>query len=133
MSKAQVYEEFIGKTITKIEQISKQDLYFDLSCGGVIKMYHSQECCEQVELEDVCGEFSDLLDSPILMFESVSNKDEYTNGHDSCTWTFYKIATIKGSVTLRWFGGSNGWYSEEVNVSYYPDGYKYERISSEYN
>ena len=66
----------------------------------------------------MCGNLSDLENSPILVAEEVSSvgaKEPVKSYDDSYTWTFYKFSTIKGSVTVRWLGTSNGYYSESVD------------------
>lgn len=114
------YVEFstlTGKTITAID---KDDDYiiFTTDENEKYKMFHEQDCCESVYIEDICGELDDLLNSPVLLAEEVSSDDEPAKGDDaeygSYTWTFYKISTAKGSVTIRWYGTSNGYYSESV-------------------
>ena len=113
-----IWTEFIGKTITKIQEVSIEDLRIEFSDGSRLKMYHEQDCCEEVYLAEIIGDLKDLYDSPITMFEQVSEYSEDQWG-DTSTWTFYKIATVKGYVTLRWLGTSNGYYSEKVDFEYF--------------
>lgn len=112
----------VGKTLSKIERKyisddAKDKLYFTTIVGETYLMEHQQDCCEQVYLDEIIGDLDDLLHSQIMYAEEVSNQvDGRKNESDeSYTWTFYKISTIKGSVTLRWYGSSNGYYSERVN------------------
>jgi len=111
------FNALIGKTVTEIVTDNEYIITFKLAGGETWKMYHSQDCCEHVYIESIVGDLEDLKDSPLLQAEVVSNGDgpalsEYTDCYE---WTFYKFATIKGSVTIRWYGESNGYYSTSVN------------------
>jgi hypothetical protein len=79
-------------------------------------MYHDQDCCEKVSVEDVYGDVDDILNTMIISAQEVVNPEDAENRPDaeSYTWTFYNMATIKGYLTLRWYGSSNGYYSESV-------------------
>ena len=120
---AEKLPELIGKVLTKAEKNDSDDELLMVADDGVtFRFYHDQDCCESVAINDICGDLADLIGSPILQAEeSISEKrpddvpaPEYAE--DSQTWTFYKFATIKGSVTVRWFGSSNGYYSESVDL-----------------
>ena len=74
---------------------------------------HELDCCENVFLEDITGDLNDLVGVPLLLAEERSEDGKCEYG--TCLWTFYEFRTVKGSVTVRWFGESNGYYSESVD------------------
>ena len=109
----------LGKTINKIDQ-QEDEIRFVLSDGEQLALLHLQDCCERVTVEDIIGDMEDLIGSPITMaevVESEANPESVVKYYqDSFTWTFYKLATVKGYVTIRWYGESNGYYSESVDL-----------------
>lgn len=112
------FEDLLGKTLTRIEVGNNEDdphIRFYCQDGSSMQMYHSQDCCENVGIEDINGDLDDLIGLPILQAEEVTKEDSsHTWGEGM--WTFYKLATVKGYVTIRWYGESNGYYSISVDV-----------------
>lgn len=109
------FSDLLGKVVKKIEK-SHDEVVFHVEDGVRYKMYHQQDCCEDVWVEDVIGNLEYLIGSPITMAEEETNNDNpLPDGDYSQTWTFYKLATNKGYVTIRWYGTSNGYYSESVD------------------
>lgn len=100
--------------------INREDesITFYLDNAKSIRMYHSQDCCESVYIEDINGDLDSLLFKPILQAdEKIStNEDSNSNTDESFTWTFYTLANISSVVDIRWYGSSNGYYSERVDL-----------------
>lgn len=120
------YTEFSGKTIQEIRGCKKHsdEVTIKFTDGTCLKFYHRQECCETVLFEDFDATPEDLVNAKIISIEeriSNSNENEIKplNTLDkSYTWSFYVIKTSKFTMTMRWYGESNGWYSETVNIDY---------------
>lgn len=105
------FENLVGKTLLNV---SADDDTVDFQCedGDTYRLYHCQDCCEYVRVEDVVGDLDDLR-GKVLMATETSN--EAHDVSESGTWTFYNIGTNKGCVTIRFLGESNGYYSESVD------------------
>lgn len=109
------------KVLSRVYQKDDDELHFHTEDGEHYVLYHSQDCCEHVYIESIVGDLSDLVGTQLLVSEEVDSEgmnipedpDGYTP--ESFTWTFYKFATIKGYVDVRFYGSSNGYYSESVS------------------
>jgi hypothetical protein len=111
--------ELVGKTLAAIDNAGYR-VRFVVDDGDEYELLHYGDCCESVQVEDVIGDLNDLVGSPILQAEestSAEDPEGYKRDYppESATWTFYKLATAKGYVTIRWLGESNGYYSESVD------------------
>lgn len=120
-SNARTINEMVGKIFNQAlaEQDTEGDYLLFMGDGMTIKFFHEQNCCEDVYIESIDGDIKDLLFSPITVAEEVTiygELEDGESGEETFTSTWYKFATIKGSVTVRFYGTSNGYYSEEVTI-----------------
>ncbi len=113
------FSDLVGKTLVSALNDRDERIVFEDTEGKEYTLFHSQDCCESVSVEDIAGDLADLIGAPIVLAEESSNSDDPPkDGHDeSWTWTFYRIGTAKGTVVIRWFGSSNGYYSERVTFA----------------
>lgn len=93
-----------------------ESITFYCNDGYAVTLYHDQDCCETVKLENddglVNGEdiFTGCEWCNVSMSKMAGEENEYGDEQ----WTFYLFQTNKGYDTMRWYGESNGYYSIEV-------------------
>ena len=72
------------------------------------------------EIEDICGELVDLVGSPITMAEEESWDDDPSDDYSRLAWYYYKFATVKGYVTIR-FECTDGYYASYAQLTFVSD------------
>ena len=114
MSEERVDLSMKGATLEHIYvDKNKDEIYFQ-SADKQWAMWHEQECCESVVIEDISGDINDLLGSPLLVAEEYTNEELEGDWGELVIYTFYRLGTAKGFVDIRWHGESNGYYSVGV-------------------
>lgn len=116
--------DFVGLTLTDVRQEGDCTIVFELEDGRTYRLKPEFSCCESVDLNSIEGELSTLVGHPILVAEVTRQEGNYTDAecddrtdnHCHWTWSFTRLATIKGWVIIRWDGSSNGCYSEEPKL-----------------
>lgn len=121
------FSDLVGKTMCLVDRTTTNEktdaLLFCTTDGEAYALYYSPDCCASCTIESITGDLNDLIGHPLLIAEEAVSGDppegvdqgEYVP--DSQTWTFYKLATVKGYVDIRWYGESNGYYSESVTFA----------------
>ena len=129
MSELETFDALIGQTFDAVHaKVQGDAVRFIRDDEVLFKLHHEQDCCEAVWLEDIVGDLGDLIGTPITRAEKVTNRTpgigvfidaplpEGEEDPDSYTWTYIWIGTTKGTVAFRWYGTSNGYYSEDVDL-----------------
>ena len=115
MTKYYNISDMVGRTPVSITgETQGETITFVFSDGTEANFYHDQDCCESVFIDDINGDWADLLNTPLLVAEERVD-DSDPRDYDHTTWTFYTFRSLNGSVDVRWRGNSNGYYSESVD------------------
>lgn len=117
------FDFLLGAKITEVRgaTVGSEEVVIFTDRGRLV-LFHIQDCCESVSVEEVHGDPQDLGGAVITLFDESENapENEAEYNYESATWTFYRLCTNKGDLTLRWLGVSNGYYSEYVSVEWFP-------------
>ena len=115
------FDDLKGHHLLKVVE-DDEVLAFHLTDGRIFILHHNQDCCESVTIEDICGNLADLTGEILLASEDCSSENPKSSYDDDFLWTFYRIGTIHGTVVIRWYGASNGYYSVSVSFQEYLPG-----------
>ena len=64
--------ELLGKTLVAITGADEgnDEIIFECSDGSKYRMFHDQECCENVTIEDICGDVCMFDGKNVKLFRS---------------------------------------------------------------
>lgn len=111
-----MFSDLIGKTLSAVIPI-EDGIAFKIRGGGQGQLRGHRSHLSSVVIRDVVGDLSDLVNSPIVMadVEAKDNHDIIEDEDTGITWTYYKLATQRGYVTISFRGDSlGGRYTENA-------------------
>ena len=79
-------------------------------------IYHEQDCCETVQIQDTEGNWHDLIGKVITETDHDETCGVLDNS-ESSTLTTLTFKCDDATVISRWIGESNGYYSEGVDLA----------------
>tara|TARA_R110000803_G_scaffold22351_5_gene55762 strand:+ start:1924 stop:2295 length:372 start_codon:yes stop_codon:yes gene_type:complete len=110
----EVLNSLQGETLAYIDESPDQVLLTTVS-GREFQVYHRQDCCESVGIEDTEGNWHDLVGKPLLSVDEEC-EDASDRSSDSATATRLTFKVDGATVINKWIGESNGYYSESITI-----------------
>jgi len=105
------FNSLLGKVITRIEVIDDRVEFYTKDNERFTLINFESWCGNDVEVwPDDDEDYNIILDSPILLAE------ETEDSNDAYFYSFYKLSTNNDSITMRFCGRSNGYYSEKMQL-----------------
>ncbi len=110
-----ILDEFINKECTFFTTTS-DTAHFICAGMGEFVIYHPQDCCERVCLEEILGE---IPATPFLIKKITETGDISGEGYgdEVVENQFYLFETSKGDFILHFNGTSNGFYGTSVYIA----------------
>mgnify|MGYP001809990637 FL=1 len=96
--------DLIGLTMKSVAKDNDM-ISFESIDGRKFTLEHNQNCCEEVVIQEIVGDLTNLIGQPILCVEKV--EDESFSAR-------VKFETNKGTVFISWeaiLGGCGNWYT----------------------
>ncbi len=111
----------VGEVLTYIDiDDGNNEIMLTTASNRTIRIYHIQDCCESVRIEDTQGNWHELIGKVIVEasedVEPQGDPPPTTKYPDSWTRTTLTFRVNGATVISRWIGESNGYYSESVDI-----------------
>lgn len=109
------------RILSILDKRSDGYIKFETDNGSYI-MQHRQDCCESVSINKIVGDFQSLVGKKIISANDIIGKDKPVECEDpeyydeSFTWSTFILKAKGVEVKIIWYGTSNGWYSEGVDI-----------------
>jgi hypothetical protein len=112
-------QKLVGEILKTIDvDPEKNKILLTTESGREIMIYHEQDCCESVRIEDTEGNWHELVGKVIVEAtedaQDGDEGDEWGLSHTTKTALTFKVDGA--TVISRWIGESNGYYSESVDI-----------------
>lgn len=104
----------VGRVVKYVD-IDKEEMKITCEDNSVFTFYHEQDCCENVYIADTVGDPMSLKGWRLLLVD-MDAEMESDFSFESRTVTTVRFVTDENTVSVRWIGESNGYYSERVDL-----------------